>query len=276
VPDLASPLVPMLALQRAIGNRAVGDLLAGRSQGTRMLARAPLSINPRPELNRPREATRDVNEQINETISHAPAAFNAWNGNFNWRSKWRLRLTSTPTPSLEVVLKLQTTASAAVKRAWAEAILKKWDNKFSFCVLKNPMPAGAAGNARYGEAYPIRIRIMWTDPPITPDYTIAANAAGANEGGRAGLGGTTSMTGWGTADTVDITHEFGHILGCPEEYFTTNGVDWAAQFGGVGFRAARGGIMNNPAGPVLKRNFDFVRGQAATLRGVAVGQTEVV
>jgi hypothetical protein len=36
------------------------------------------------------------------------------------------------------------------------------------------------------------------------------------------------MTDWGTADRTDITHEFGHMLGNAEEYFTTNGTDYTA------------------------------------------------
>jgi hypothetical protein len=88
------------------------------------------------------------------------------------------------------------------------------------------------------------------------------------------VGGTTSMTGWGTADTQDMTHEFGHMLGAPEEYFTTNGVNFMTP-GGTGFRDRGGGVMNNPAGPALARNFQVIREEAAALREVAVNRTEI-
>src|SRR5262249_59343419 len=103
---------------------------------------------------------------------------------------------------------------------------------------------------------------------------IGATAPGATGGGGAGQGGTTSMVGWGTADTEDITHEFGHMLGCPEEYFTTNGVNFVPR-GGQGFRDPGAGVMNNPAGRALARNFEVIRQEAATLRGVPRAQTEI-
>jgi hypothetical protein len=216
-------------------------------------------------------SVRDVNRPITETISHAPARFAAWNITVSWHARWRLRLTTRPQPKLEVVVRLYSTVSDAQKRAWEEAIVAKWDNRFAFCVKKDPLPAGAAGASRYSEVYPIRVLIAWLPSAEGADYTIVANAAGA----RVGLGGTTGMTGWGTADRTDITHEFGHILGCPEEYFTTNGVDYAALYGGEGFRVEGAGVMNNPAGPALARNFDVIRGEAATLRSVPADRTEI-
>jgi hypothetical protein len=33
--------------------------------------------------------------------------------------------------------------------------------------------------------------------------------------------------------------------------------------------------MNNPAGPALARNFDVIRQEAATLRGLAANRTEI-
>jgi hypothetical protein len=235
----------------------------------------PAATAPAADLKLDAVRVSDVDRAITETITHAPARFAAWNKTYGWRAKWRLRLTTRPDPKLEVVVRLYCTASAAQKQRWEQAIVAKWDNKFAFCVLKSPLPPGASGGARYSEVYPIRVLTAWLDSAAGADYTIAAHAPGATEGGRAGAGGTTSMTGWGTDDTTDITHEFGHILGCAEEYFTTNGVDYAAQYGGVGFRAAGGGVMNNPAGPALARNFDVIRQEAAALRGVPAGGTEI-
>ena len=273
-PELGPSAGSVLALQRTAGNRAVGRALAQRAP-RRKLSRVPLSIAPTDTLDE--FMVRDVDRPITEVISHAPTQFAAWNNTYNWQSKWRLRLSTKATsggPKLEVIVRLYTTATASQKQAWENAIVSKWDNKFAFCVKKDPPPSGATGAALYSEAYPIRIGIAWVDSAADAHYTIAANAPGANEGGRSGIGGTTSMTGWGTGDTTDITHEFGHILGCPEEYFTTNGVDYYAMYGGY-FRVAGAGVMNNPAGPALARNFDIIRQEAATLRGVAAGRTEV-
>ncbi len=77
------------------------------------------------------------------------------------------------------------------------------------------------------------------------------------------------MTGWGVDDTTDITHEFGHMLGCPEEYFTTDGTDYTAGGTKSGFRDAVGGIMNNPSNDPKPANYKLIRENAAAAMGVA-------
>jgi hypothetical protein len=69
------------------------------------------------------------------------------------------------------------------------------------------------------------------------------------------------MGNWGASDTIDVSHEFGHMLGALDEYFTVNGVNW-----GPG-RQATGAIMNNPANAPVPRNYDTIRQAAVTLRG---------
>lgn len=253
----------VLELQRRGGNRAVAQLL-------RQPAQAPAKPKD-PTLGSPYKV-KDVDEKITETISHAPTKYARWNGTYEWRAKWRLRLDQrAEVGGLDIVPRLCSTASKTVKQAWEKAIVAKWSNKFAFCVLRDK----PIGTDVLLEMYPIRILIVWESDPKQADYVITPNAPGAKADGRAGLGGTTSMTGWGTADTVDIAHEFGHMLGCPEEYFTTNGVDFTQGGKLQGFRDPKGGVMNNPAGPVLARNFEFVRKQAAGLRGIALNKTAI-
>jgi hypothetical protein len=256
------------SLQRTVGNRA----LARAAQLARETA-APAPATPAWEVRR-----KEVDREITETISHAPAAYSAWEGTYRWRAKWRLKLDGRgERAELDVKVRLYSTASAAVKRAWAAAIRRKWSGKVAFAVLRDtPVDLPGGGKDDLAEMYPIWITIEWVDDPAKAHYTIAANAAGATEDGRAGVGGTTSMTGWGVGDTQDITHEFGHILGCPEEYFTTNGIDHTLGGRRQGFRDAGGGVMNNPAGPALARNFDVIRREAAALRGVALRTTRIV
>ena len=252
------PLQDRIAqLQRSAGNRAVMQMIA-RDDGAPAVAPA----------RKPRMVRRkEIDRQVEETISHAPAAFSAWEGTYRWRAKWRLKLDMRDeTAELNVKVRLFSTASAATKRRWSRAIKRKWSGKFGFWVEADD------GD----ELYPINIDIEWVRDAASAHYTIAANAAGADEEGRAGLGGTTSMTGWGEADTTDVTHEFGHILGCPEEYFTTNGVDYSRGGRRAGFRDPGGGVMNNPAGPALARNFSMIRKEAAKLRGVKLRKTKVV
>lgn len=266
----------VLDLQRQAGNRAVASALENQSELARQPAHAPaVEAPPAPQPGDIK--TREVDRAITETISHAPAAYSQWDGTYSWRAKWQLRLDlRAEIGELAVVVRLHSTASARQKRAWERAIRRKWSDKFAFCVLRDtPVAIRPGVTDDLQEMYPIRIRIRWVDDARRAHYVIRANAPGALEGGRAGQGGTTSMTGWGTADTVDITHEFGHILGCPEEYFTTNGVDYTHGGRRQGFRDRRGGVMNNPAGPALARNFDVIRREAARLRGVPRGKTAI-
>ena len=257
----------ILALQRSAGNRAVSHMLA------RQQASPPVT----PPGQGREIVTREVNREITETISHAPAAFSQWNGTFQWRAKWLLRLDKrAEIGQLEIVVRMHSTATDRVKRAWTAAIQRKWSNKFAFVVLRErPIQIRPGVTDDNQEMYPIRIRTEWVREPARAHYVVRANAPGATEGGRAGLGGTTSMTGWGTADTVDITHEFGHMLGAPEEYFTTNGVDFTQGGTRAGFRDPRGGVMNNPAGPALARNFELIRREAAALRPIPLRRTKI-
>ena len=269
---------PILALQRSAGNRAVSRLVSRSERGGgRVLARdGPGSGTPTVAPPEPDFKVKDVDREITETISHAPATLSQWNGTYSWHSKWRLRLDlRAEVGKLEVIVRLKSTASDAVKTAWESAIVAKWDNRFAFCVLRDrPITIKPGVVDRYAEMYPIRIVIAWVDNARDADYVVSANAADATEGGRAGHGGTTSMTGWGTADTQDMTHEFGHMLGSPEEYFTTNGVDYATG-GARGYRDEGAGVMNNPAGAALARNFDVIRQEAAPLRDVPLAKTEI-
>ena len=261
-PPLRPPVARRLAeLQRTAGNRAVTQIIARDGGG----AGATVSAEPKPRLVRRKE----IDREIEETISHAPAGYERWNNTFRWRAKWRLKLDMRDdTAELNVKVRLYSTASNEVKRKWSRAIRNKWSGKFGFGVLDD--------DGELEELYPINVEIEWVSSEGDAHYTIDPHAAGDTEDGRYGVSGTVSMLGWGVADTVDVAHEFGHMLGCPEEYFTTNGFDWT--FGGrrQGWRDRGGGVMNNPAGAALERNFNLIRKEAAKLRGIKLAKTKVV
>jgi hypothetical protein len=67
---------------------------------------------------------------------------------------------------------------------------------------------------------------------------------------------------WGVNDTVGVTHEFGHLIGAPDEYFTVDGVDHGAP-GRLG-----GPVMNNPSGNPTLGNFNAVAQEASKVMGV--------
>jgi hypothetical protein len=201
-------------------------------------------------------ATKDVNNRVTETITNGNPA--AWNGTYSWDSKYHVAVDKSKcTVTATVKLKVSGTITAAQKTAWKNAIESKWNNKVRFCCTGCNCPKGLS----------VSVAVQYVDSG--EDYTVAAQTPAATEGGRSGLGGTTSMTGWGVNDTVDITHEFGHMLGNPEEYFTTNGVDYSEGGKKKPFRDPSGGIMNNPANNPLPRNYDPIKSAAESAMGGA-------
>jgi len=95
----------------------------------------------------------------------------------------------------------------------------------------------------------------------------ADNLAGIDtiDASKAGHGSTIDVSAMN--DTVDVTHEFGHMLGNPEEYFTTDGVDYSEGGTKQPFRDPSGGIMNNPANNPLPRNYDPIKAAAQSAMG---------
>jgi hypothetical protein len=200
--------------------------------------------------------TCPVSVHVSETITNCPAypAYN--NKTFGWDSKYDLTI-DRANSKITVTMKLKVTGTVtqAQKDAWKSAIETKWNNR-------------AVLSCTGCGSMPITISVQYVNSG--EHYDVEAQAPGATSDGRAGLGGTTSMTGWGTSDTVDVTHEFGHMLGNPEEYFTTDGIDYT--YGGTkqGFRDSDGGIMNNPANNPKTNNYDPIRKQVEQCLGGGV------
>jgi hypothetical protein len=165
-----------------------------------------------------------------------------------------------------VKIKVTGTITDAQKAGWKSAIESKWNGKAK---LSCPDPSCAAACPN---GYPITIVVQYVTSG--EDYAVTANDPSASGGssvspsGTYGVGGTLRMDIWGVNDTTDIVHEFGHMLGNVDEYFTTNGVDYT--YGGTksGFRDSTGGIMNNPSNNPLPSNYNLIAQQAGTTMGV--------
>jgi len=80
---------------------------------------------------------------------------------------------------------------------------------------------------------------------------------------------TTNMGNWGATDTTDVRHEFGHMLGALDEYFTVNGVNY-----GPGGQAT-GNIMNNPANAAAAHHYELIRAAASDLLGTSCSTNSV-
>ncbi len=185
-----------------------------------------------------RVLTREVDEARSETISNAPPGSEAWNGTYGWRARFALRLDdSTCRAEVTVRVRLNGNLSQVQRVAWQTAINNAWSNRFKLC----------------------------TDSCCcTSGYTIVAAlqlvTSGEHQVVNVGTS-TTNMGNWGASDIVDINHEYGHMLGALDEYFTVNGVNYGAG------RQPSGAIMNNPANSPVARHYDLIRTTVEALAG---------
>jgi hypothetical protein len=221
---------------------------------------APVPVGPTPPAPSPgppsTTVSTRVDKDVKETISNASKGNEAWNGTYQWKSKYTVTVDKANcTVTSTVKIKVKGAITDAQKAAWKKAIEDKWNNKATLSCTGAACPNG----------YKVSVVLQYVKSG--EDYEVTANTPGASADGRAGLGGTTSMTGWGVNDTTDITHEFGHMLGNPEEYFTTNGVDYTDGGKKAGFRDPDGGIMNNPANNPLPGNYKGISDAAASALG---------
>jgi hypothetical protein len=138
-----------------------------------------------------------------------------------------------------VRVRLSGAITDAQRTAWETAIENAWSNRFKLCCRCCCCRDG---------------------------YTIVGDiqfvTSGEHQVVNVGAS-TTNMGNWGANDTVDVGHEFGHMLGALDEYFTVNGVDYD------GARRADGTIMNNPANNPAAHHYDLIRAGVQQLLGTA-------
>lgn len=181
--------------------------------------------------------SQEIDQARTETISNAPAGSEAWNGTYGWRARFLLTLDEPNcTARVLVRVRLVGTITAAQRSAWETAIEAAWNSRFKLC--------------RRGCCCSDGLEIATDIQFVTSGEHQVVNVGAS----------TTNMGNWGASDTVDVSHEFGHMLGALDEYFTVNGVSW-----GLG-RQATGAIMNNPANPPVARHYDTIRQAAGALR----------
>ncbi len=183
--------------------------------------------------------TQKLDEPRKETISNAPAGAEAWNGTYGWPARFLL---TADEPQCRIAatirVRLVGTITAAQQTAWATAIKAAWNDRFKVC----------------GDCW----CCCTNGAAITCDIQFVTS--GEHQVVNVGTS-TTNMNNWGATDTVDISHEFGHMLGALDEYFTVNGTNWGAG------RQPTGAIMNNPANPPVARHYETARAAAAALLG---------
>jgi hypothetical protein len=181
---------------------------------------------------------QEVDEAVTETITNAPPGAEAWNNTFAWRARFRLRVEQATCRVLVTVrVRVSGTITAAQQSAWETAIENAWNRIFKLCCGSTCCPNGFT---------------ILSDIQFVTSGEHQVVTAGAS---------TVNMGLWGAADTVDVRHEFGHMLGALDEYFTVNGTNWGAA------RQPGGAIMNNPANAPAARHYELVRTRAQALMG---------
>lgn len=183
--------------------------------------------------------SQEIDQPRTETISNAPAGSEAWNGTYGWRARFLLTL-DTPNCTAHVLVRVRLvgTITAAQRSAWESAIEAAWNSRFKLCARRSCCCT---------DGFRIQTDIQF----VTSGEHQVVNVGAS----------TTNMGNWGANDTIDVSHEFGHMLGALDEYFTVNGVDW-----GPG-RQATGAIMNNPANPPAARHYECIRQGANAMSG---------
>lgn len=180
-----------------------------------------------------RRLSQEVDVVRTEVMSDAPAGFEAWNGTYSWRARFRTEIDQNDC-SVRIVVLLQTSnaganLSNAQRNAWETALQNAWSNHFKLCC---------------------------NDCCCCSGYTITLDVQFVNSNAHHIVnvqGSTTNMTNWGNTDTTAINHEMGHMLGAKDEYYTVDGTAW-------GLPSQNGaGIMNNPNEAPLTRHLDQVR-----------------
>ena len=182
--------------------------------------------------------SQEFDEPRTETISNAPPGSEAWNGTYGWRARFQLTTNDDDCRATATIrVRLVGAISNAQRSAWEAAIESVWNDRFKGCSEGCWCCCVAGCELRFDVQF------------VTSGEHQVVNVGAS----------TTNMGNWGAGDTVDIGHEFGHMLGALDEYFTVNGTNWGAG------RQPGGAIMNNPANPPVARHYETVRAATSSV-----------
>lgn len=241
-----------------------------------------------------RAVARQQNIEANATTVDVPVSqqldYRDGNGNMDFQWNVRFKMTEAPT-ELVVTVYLKTGTSGVVtadyKNLWPAQIGSAWSGP----VLEIPKVPSGTKRLR------IRFELEWCAPSFTgPAYTVSVHqpppqpaqqdyvkqgSAWVKQDKQDTVGtnvGTPHMGQWGADDRVAIVHEFGHMIGCPDEYYTKtyNGATLPADtYDQEPFTTQS--IMNNtgPKGRIFARHYDLILRQYELWQGLPVGSVRI-
>lgn len=212
------------------------------------------------------------------------------NGNVNFQWDVRFKMTEAPT-ELMVTVYLKTPTSGVItadfKTLWSTQIGSAWSGP----TLNIPIPSSGMKRLRIhfylewcdpeyiGSAYTI---LVHQPPPLPAQHDYVKQGSGwAKQVKQATVGsnvGTPHMGQWGAVDGVGVVHEFGHMIGCPDEYYTKtyNGALLPADiYDQAPFTTDS--IMNNTGseGRIFARHYDLILRQYELWQGLPKGSVGI-
>lgn len=183
--------------------------------------------------------TRSVDEARCVEITGAAPGFEAWNGAYAWRARFRVRVDQARCRIIVTVrVRVVGGADEATRDGWERAIEGAWGDH-AVLVCRCCCRGG----------YAIAANLVFVD--AGEDYVVHAGPD------------TASLGIWGRGDAASLADEFGRMIGARDEYYTVDGAEW-----GEPFRTGAG-IMNNPGELPLARHFELVQRAAEELMGTA-------
>lgn len=184
--------------------------------------------------------TMEVEEQLTETISNAPAGLEEWNGTYPWTARFHVSVDEARCRlSVTVRVRINGALTGEQRKAWEKNIEDAWSNRFKACCYCCCCRKG----------YHILTDIQFVNGGEHQIVTVGDS--------------TLNMGEWGRNDTTRVRHEFGHMLGALDEYFTVNGVDFGM------YDQADGNIMNNSQNYPVAHHYDLIQSAIQDLLGTS-------
>lgn len=174
-----------------------------------------------------------ISESYIEVISDAPAGAEAWNGTRVGHAGFLLDVSLS---EVRVTVRVASAARPDATQAWEKAIEAKWSRKQSVSVA--------------GHRVPVVIDAQFVTSDRPADHAVQL------------VPDTLDEAHWSEDDTVGVTHEFGHMLGNADEYYTVNGVHYGAR--------GSAQVMGTPKGKAAPRHYEFIRSMVQRETGETV------
>ena len=192
----------------------------------------------------------DISESRSQDMKDVPQTSPGYEKKYSWDANFRL-VFDYKKKYLKVRVKLYASVSDQQKATWKGTIDQYWNGRRHLEVTRKE------GEKTVKDKYKILMDVEWTDKASQADHMVNFLS-----------GRTTNMGNWGDDNLVG--HEFGHMLGNKDEYFTIDGVKH-----GDAYQKGKG-IMNNPDELPFTEHYDLIKQQSASALDVDVSVCKIL